>query len=54
MKDNTDLGKNGKVIYIPRLYYESMEVLLYEVCRIVMAQLESRISRIPIKLSPAK
>ena len=38
MKDNPDLGKNGKVIYIPGLYYESVEVLLNEVCRIVMAQ----------------
>ena len=38
MKDNPDLGKNGKVIYIPGLYYESMEVLLNEVCRIVMTQ----------------
>ena len=37
MKDNPDLGKNGKAIYIPGLYYESMEVLLNEVCRIVMA-----------------
>ena len=37
MKDNPDLGKNGKVVYIPGLYYESMEVLLYDVCRIVMA-----------------
>ena len=42
MKDNPDLGKNDKVIYIPGLYYESMEVLLYEVCRIVMARAESR------------
>ena len=28
MKDNPDLGKNVKLIYIPGLYYESMEVLL--------------------------
>ena len=38
MKDNPDLGKNGKVIYIPGLYYETMEVLLFEVCRIIIAQ----------------
>ena len=38
MKDNSDLGKNGKVIYIPGLYYETMEVLLFHVCRIVKAQ----------------
>ena len=38
MKDNPDLGKNGKVIYIPGLYYETMEVLLFHVCRIVKAQ----------------
>ena len=37
MKDNSDLGTNGKVVYIPGLYYETMEVLLEEVCRIVMA-----------------
>ena len=38
LNDNPDLGKNGKVDYIPGLYYESMEVLLSEVLRIVMAQ----------------
>ena len=38
LKDNPDLVTNGKVIYIPGLYYETMEVLLSEVCRIVMAQ----------------
>ena len=38
MNDNPDLGKNGKVIYIPGLYYESIEVLLDEFCRIVMTQ----------------
>ena len=38
MKDNPNLGKNGKVIYIPGLYYKTVEVLLNEVCRIVRAQ----------------
>ena len=38
MKDNLELGRNEKVIYIPGLYYESMEVILSEVCRIVKAQ----------------
>ena len=38
MKDNRDSGKNGKVQYIPGLFYESMEVLLNEVCRIVIYQ----------------
>ena len=37
MKDNPDLGKNRKVVYIPGLYSETMEVLLYDVCRIVIA-----------------
>ena len=38
MKDNPNLGKNGKVIYIPGLYYESVDVLRNEVCRIVILQ----------------
>ena len=38
MNDKSWLGTVGKLIYIPALYYETVEVLLYEICRIVMAQ----------------
>ena len=38
MKYNLHLGKNGKVIYIPGLFYESTEVLISEVCRICNTQ----------------
>ena len=38
MKDHPDLGKIGKVIYIPGLYCESIEVFLNEVSRIVITQ----------------
>ena len=38
LKDKPEFGKVGKLIYIPALYCSSVEVLLVEVCRIVMAQ----------------
>ena len=37
LKAKPEIGRNGKVIYIPSLYYESVEVLLYVICRIFMA-----------------
>ena len=43
MKDNPDLEQNGKLIYIPGLYFESMEVLLYEVAELSWLSAESRL-----------